>query len=45
MEPGRPQGLVGIDIADPGQEGLVEQQRLEPTRSSPDPTPEVTDGE
>ena len=42
MEPGRPQRLVGIDVADAGQERLVEQERLEPAGSSPDPAPEVT---
>ena len=45
MEPGGPQRLVGVDVADAGQERLVEQQRLEPAGSSPDPAPEVTHGE
>ena len=45
MEPRGPQRLVGVDVADAGQERLVEQQRLEPAGSSPDPAPEVTHGE
>ena len=45
MEPRRPQRLVGVDVADAGQERLVEQQRLEPAGSPPDQAPEVTHGE
>ncbi len=30
MEPRRPERLVGVDVADPGEERLVEQERLEP---------------
>ena len=31
MQPRAPERLVGVDVADPGDEGLVEQKRLEPT--------------
>ena len=41
MEPRRPQRLVGVDVADPGEEGLVEQERLEPALPPPQPAPEV----
>ena len=34
VEPRRPQRLVGVDVADAGEERLVEQQRLEPARSA-----------
>ena len=30
VEAGAPERLVGVDVADPGQEGLVEEERLEP---------------
>ena len=33
VEPRPPQRLVRVDVADPGDEGLVQQQRLEPGRS------------
>ena len=33
VEPRPPQGLVGVDVADPGDERLVEQQRLQLRRS------------
>ena len=41
MEPGRPQRLVGVDVADAGDERLVEQERLEPARPLAQPAPEV----
>lgn len=31
MEAGGPQGLVGVDVADAGEEGLVEQKGFEGT--------------
>ena len=40
-----PQRLVGIDIADPDDECLIEQERLEPTRPTPQPPSEVAHGE
>ena len=36
----RPQRLVGIDVADAGDEGLVQEQRLEPTLPRPEPPAE-----
>ncbi|MNW60892.1 hypothetical protein D3C74_389150 [compost metagenome] len=30
VEPGAPQGLVGVDVADAGHEALVEQRALDP---------------
>ena len=41
MEPRRPQRLVGVDVADAGEERLVEQQRLEPALPAPEPAAEV----
>ena len=40
-----PQCLVGIDVADPGKEGLVEQERLEPGTPGTQPPPEGRHGE
>ena len=31
MQAGRPEGLVGVDVADAGEERLVEEERLEAT--------------
>ena len=41
MEPRGPQRLVGVDVADPGDERLVEQERLEPALPPAQPAPEV----
>ena len=41
MEPGRPQRLVGVDVADARDERLVEKERLEPPRPAAQPAPEV----
>ncbi len=40
MKPGRPQGLVGIDVADAGDERLVKEERLQPTAPASKPRPE-----
>src|SRR3954470_19070973 len=40
MEPRLPEGLVRVDVADPGHEPLIEEQRLEAAFSRPDPPPE-----
>ena len=45
VESGRPQRLVGVDVADPGDERLVEQERLEPARPLAQPASEVADRE
>ncbi len=29
VQPGQEQSFIGVDIAQPGQEGLIQQQRLE----------------
>ncbi len=43
VEPGGPQRLVGVDVADAGDERLVEQERLQPARPPPDPLTEGAD--
>ena len=40
MEPCRPECLVGVDVPDPGEERLVEQERLEPTLAAAEPATE-----
>ena len=45
MEPGRPQRLVGVDVADAGDERLVEQQWLEPALAAAQPAAEVAQRE
>ena len=45
MEPRRPQRLVRVDVADAGEERLVEQQRLEPALALAQPPPEIADRE
>src|SRR6185369_14849260 len=41
MEPRRPQRLVGIDVADAGEEALVEQEWLEAALPTSDSRPEA----
>src|SRR5919108_3331940 len=40
VQPGQPQCLVGVDVADTGEERLVEQERLEPSLPPADESPE-----
>ena len=40
VEPRAPERLVGVDVADPGDERLVEQQRLEPAAPAAQARPE-----
>ncbi len=40
VEPGAPERLVRVDVADPGDEGLVEQERLESPAAAAKPPPE-----
>ena len=40
MEARRPERLVGVDVADAGDERLVQQQRLEPALPGAEPAPE-----
>ena len=37
--------LIGVDVADPGDEGLVEQKRLQRAMSLPEPSPELAEVE
>jgi hypothetical protein len=39
MKPGSPQRFVGVNVADPSDKGLIEQQRLERTGLPPDHFP------
>ena len=40
VEPGGPERLVGIDVADPDDEGLVQQKRLQSALPAAQPSPE-----
>ena len=44
VQAGPPERLVGVDVADAGQEGLIEQQRLEPCPTGPQAPPERSPG-
>ena len=45
MEPSPPQRFVGVDVSDPGQERLIEEQRLEASLPSSQTTAEVAERE
>ncbi len=45
VQPRRPERLVGVDVADPGEEPLVEEERLEPAPATAQPGPEGAQGE
>ena len=45
METRSPERFVGVDVADAGAVGLIEQERLEATLPPPQPPPEVADPE
>ncbi len=45
METSPPQGLVGVDVPDPGEEILVHQQRLEATAAASEQLGELLRGE
>ena len=45
MEARRPERLVGVDVADAGDERLVEEERLQAALARSQPAPEVAEGE
>ena len=45
VQPRAPQGLVGVDVADAGDERLVDEQRLEPRPAAADAGPELAQRE
>ena len=45
VEPGGPERLVGVDVADAGHERLVQEERLQASAAGPQPAPKGTDGE
>ena len=45
VEARRPKRLVGVDVADARDEGLVEEQRLEPSLAPAEAAPEVAERE
>jgi hypothetical protein len=45
MQPCRPERFIGVDVADPGDERLVQQDRLQAPAARPDPSSERSRGE